>query len=59
MAKGDSGRIVVELDPSVKRRLYSALALENKTLKDWMIERIERYISESPEHTKANEAGRK
>ena len=59
MARGDSGRIVVELDPSVKRQLYSALALENRTLKDWMIERIERYISEGPGHTKTNGAGQK
>lgn len=56
MAKGDSGRIVVELEPSVKRQLYSSLALENKTLKDWMIERIEQYIAEGPTDNKINEA---
>ncbi len=50
MAKGESGRVVVELEPSQKRRLYSALAIENKTLKDWMIERIEQYLSETEEH---------
>lgn len=46
MAKGESGRVVVELDPFQKRQLYSALAIENKTLKDWMIERIQQYLSE-------------
>lgn len=46
MPKGDSGRVVVELDPSLKRRLYSVLAIENKTLKDWMIERVERYVTD-------------
>ncbi len=37
MAIGESGRIVLEVDPELKRRLYSALALENKTLKKWFI----------------------
>lgn len=57
MAKGDSGRVVVELEPLQKRRLYSALAIENKTLKDWMIERVEQYLSESNKNK--NEAGHK
>lgn len=57
MAKGESGRVVVELEPTQKRQLYSALAIENKTLKDWMIERIEQYLSESNESK--SEAGRK
>ena len=37
MAIGESGRIVLEIDPELKRKLYSALALENKTLKAWFI----------------------
>lgn len=37
MAIGESGRIVLEIDPELKRRLYSMLALENKTLKEWFI----------------------
>ena len=37
MARGESGRIVLEIDPELKRQLYSALARENKTLKDWFI----------------------
>ena len=37
MAIGISGRIVLEVDPELKRRLYSTLALENKTLKEWFI----------------------
>ena len=37
MAIGESGRIVLEIDPELKRRLYSTLALENKTLKEWFI----------------------
>lgn len=37
MAIGESGRIVLEIDPELKRKLYSTLALESKTLKEWFI----------------------
>lgn len=46
MPKGESGRVVVELEPTMKRKLYSALAMDSRTLKDWMIENIERYLSD-------------
>ena len=38
MARGESGRIVIEVEPEVKRRLYAALALSGSTLKDWFIQ---------------------
>lgn len=37
MAKGESGRVVIEVDPLLKRELYAALALSGSTLKDWFI----------------------
>lgn len=37
MAIGESGRIVLEVEPELKRKLYSVLALENRSLKDWFI----------------------
>jgi hypothetical protein len=46
MAKGDSGRIVVELEPGFKRRLYSALAMDNLTLKDWLVDSATQYLAE-------------
>ena len=46
MPRGDSGRIVIELDPALKRRLYSALALESLTLKDWFVDSAKRYVAE-------------
>jgi hypothetical protein len=45
MSKGDSGRVVIELDPALKRRLYSALAIENSTLKDWFVDAAKRYVA--------------
>ena len=44
MAIGESGRIVLEVEPELKRKLYSSLALENKTLKHWFILMAESYI---------------
>lgn len=44
MAIGDSGRIVLEVEPLLKRRLYSVLQLEHMSLKDWFIARAEEYM---------------
>jgi hypothetical protein len=46
MPKGQSGRVVVEVDPDLKRRLYSALAIENSTLKEWFIDAARQYVAE-------------
>jgi hypothetical protein len=46
MPKGKSGRIVIEVDPNLKRKLYSALAGDNSTLKDWFLDAAESYIAE-------------
>jgi len=35
---GQSGRIVLEISPELKRQLYSYLASEGMTLKDWFIQ---------------------
>ena len=49
MPKGDSGRVVVDIDPALKRRLYSALAMEDSTLKEWFIESAEHYVDSKRE----------
>ena len=46
MSRGPSGRLVVELEPGLKQQLYSALALDGMTFKDWLTGQAERYISE-------------
>ncbi len=35
MAQGKSGRVVVDLDPHLKKQLYSKLSLSGSTLKEW------------------------
>lgn len=46
MAKGRSGRIVIEIDPELKRQLYSALAMDALTLKEWFVNLAQRRIAE-------------
>jgi hypothetical protein len=44
MARGESGRIVLEIDPSHKGDLYSALTKDGLTLKDWFLRQTEQYL---------------
>lgn len=44
MARGDSGRVVIEVDPDLKSALYVALAADNTTLKAWFIREAGRYV---------------
>jgi hypothetical protein len=46
MSKGDSGRVVLEIDPRLKRKLYAVLALEQKTLKEWFTKASEAYVKD-------------
>ncbi|MGI1988608.1 hypothetical protein [Shewanella glacialipiscicola] len=46
MAKGESGRIVLEVEPELKKALYSILAMEQKTLKDWFVGKAQKHINE-------------
>lgn len=45
MSKSDSGRVVIDIDPQLKRELHGHLALEGKTLKNWFIKSAEEYLS--------------
>lgn len=44
MARGESGRIVVEVEPDLKAELYVALAKEGLTLKAWFIREAETFV---------------
>ena len=44
MARGKSGRIVIEADPKLKSELYQALSKKNLTLKEWFLEQAKEYI---------------
>jgi hypothetical protein len=43
---GQSGRIVIDVEPGLKRQFYSALSLSGITLKDWFIKAAAEYCEE-------------
>ena len=45
MAVGQSGRVVLEIDPVLKRALHSRLVSEGRSLKDWFLEQAGTYLS--------------
>lgn len=47
MSIGNSGRIVIEVEPKLKRQLYSALTQDGLSLKEWFLKNAEGYISVS------------
>lgn len=44
MPVGQSGRIVIEIDPELKHELYAALKGDDVTLKQWFLARVEEYL---------------
>jgi hypothetical protein len=46
MSRGESGRIVIEVDPGLKRQLHALLALNGSTLKRWFIKNASDYIND-------------
>jgi hypothetical protein len=46
MARGESGRIVLEIDPVEKKELYDALTKDGLTLKDWFLKHAGNYLRE-------------
>lgn len=49
MSVGTSGRIVIEVEPETKRLLYSALARDGLTLKEWFLKSAETYLLRGPQ----------
>ncbi len=44
MAKGSSGRLVIEIDPGLKQELYQALGDEGLNLKQWFLGNVADYL---------------
>ena len=52
MPVGRSGRIVVDLDPELKRELHARLRSEGRDFKGWLLERVQNYLG-APQDRKA------
>ena len=46
MAQGNSGRIVIDVDPTMKRELYAILQRDHLTMREWFIQNAEKYMAE-------------
>jgi len=46
MAQGKSGRIVIQINPNLKNKLYVELAKQQLTMKDWFIGNAKHFIEE-------------
>lgn len=44
MSIGSSGRIVIEVDPDLKRELYATLIRDGSTLKEWFLRNAQNYL---------------
>lgn len=63
MARGKSGRVVLEIDPELKRRLYATLETNQQTMKEWFIREAEELVYgenqpslfDTPEDNKADQ----
>jgi hypothetical protein len=46
MPVGNSGRIVIEIDPELKQELYRSLVNDKLSLKEWFLENVDLYLSD-------------
>jgi len=53
---GESGRVVVEIEPLLKRELHSALLKDGKTLKKWFVTQAEDYLRNCGQATMFSES---
>ena len=44
MARGNSGRLVIEIDPLMKQELYAALGQKGLNMKEWFLMNAEVYL---------------
>lgn len=46
MSIGESGRVVIEIEPDLKRELHVALRHDGTNLKNWFVEQATSFLSE-------------
>ncbi len=46
MGIGNSGRVVIEIEPELKRELHTVLRLEGTNLKAWFLAHVEELLAE-------------
>ena len=51
MSIGNSGRIVIEIEPELKKELHTVLRAEGTNLKAWFLEHVEQLLAEKGQHS--------
>lgn len=46
MPIGQSGRVVIEIDPDLKQAIYQSLKEDGSNMKDWFLKCVEEYMAE-------------
>jgi hypothetical protein len=46
MPIGQSGRVVIEIDPELKQNIYQSLKEDGSNMKDWFLKRVDEYMAE-------------
>ena len=46
MSIGNSGRVVIEMEPELKKQLHAVLRLEGTNLKSWFLENVEELLGQ-------------
>ncbi len=46
MSIGNSGRIVIEIEPELKQELHTALRGDGTNLKSWFLERVDQFLTD-------------
>ena len=52
MARGKSGRVVLEIDPDLKRKIYATLESKQETMKEWFVKEAENLVYNENRNTK-------
>ena len=52
MAIGKSNRIIIDLDPKLKKELYSILTKHGSSLKEWFVKKATQFIEKEYKNNK-------
>lgn len=56
MAQGSSGRVVIDIDPVLKKDIYDAIRSRGSNMREWFLHMVEREfeLSEAERHAISN-----
>lgn len=55
MAKGSSGRLVIEIDPLIKKELYEKLGEKGLNMRQWFLMHATEYLKQNEQNSLSKE----